>query len=435
MSDDSSSEENGRGRVSSCSSSDEEEDRRAKQRAARKRKPAPKKGGESKRSRKESKVLERLTQQVSEIQHFLACSTYPPSDWCPPEPNSISNENVGTLEQQTQNREPAESFLNQNKEPVESTATFNFELVTNLKEPTIPNASSEHLELLNSLQHFQSENWANVRYSDIQKLYSARPGFVELEVNDEIKQFEKANNLISTDRSLGAITHAVIMQSDALKNGVSELLQWTQESDNVSKESLLSKIKDCFSGDFQKISLDCLQLLCGRRADIIEQRREVFLNLVKEKFLKNSLKKIPPSSDYLFDKAQFSDFVKNNGGINKIFASQKPSFSAQEKRVISGSQAAQPGPSSCNQTGRFTAPFVFSHRYSSPQGVRPVHPFSSNYDFGVYANNERFFRPSFKPQSFAPRQQTPANARKPFRQGTFSQTNVPRGRGRGDRKY
>lgn len=416
MSDDS-SDERDQGFTSSSSSEDGgngAEPKRRKRKCKANSRPA-------KRSRRQGKVLEHLTKQVSEIQNFLSWHAYPPSGcWHQTDPSE-------------QNEEPAEPALPD--ETLESTLKFDFELATNLKEPSIANASSEHLKLLSSLQHFKTENWTNVRYAEIQKSYNARPGFVDLEANDELKQFEKSSSLSATDKSLGAITRAVIMQSDALKKGVSDLLQWTGEVDILNNESLISKIKEIFSGDFQKISLDCLQLVCGRRADIIEQRRDAFISLVKEKFLKVSLKKIPPSCEYLFDKEPFLEFLKNNGGVSKIFVTPKTSFSAQEKRVASGSQAAQPGPSGYNQAGRSMAP-LYTNRYPPPQGVRPSYPYAYNYEFPAYGNNERFFRPQFRPQSFASRQQAPANTRKPFgRQGPYTQHSATRGRGRGDRKY
>lgn len=409
------------GRVSSSSSTSEDGGNGVDKRRRRKRRSEVN-SHHAKRSRREGKVLENLAKQVSEIQNFLSWNAYPPPPSCW-HPTDLT----------VQSEEPVEPSLPEEK--LESTLNFEFKLATNLKEPTVANASSEHLKLLNSLQHFKTENWTNVRYSEIQRTYNARPGFVDLEANDELKQFEKPGSLAATDKSLGAITRAVIMQSDALKKGVSDLLRWTQEVDTLDNESLISKIKDIFSGDFQKISLDCLQLVCGRRADIIEQRRDAFINLVKDKFLKASLKKIPPSCEYLFDKELLVEFLKNNGGINKVFSTPKPSFSAQEKRVASGSQAAQPGPSSYCQAGRSIAP-VYNNRYPPPQGVRPFNSFAYNYEFPAYGNNERFFRPQFRPQTYASRQQAPANTRRSFgRQGPYTNQSATRGRGKGEKKY
>ncbi|CAH0723181.1 unnamed protein product, partial [Brenthis ino] len=284
---------------------------------------------------------QRRKRKLSRRENYLASNAYPPPGWYPADPGYHH-----PLETHVENLVPTQQDAHSVEVPAESAIKFDFNLKTSLKEPTVLSTSSDHLQLLNSFQHFNSENWTNVRYSEIQKLYNARPGFVELEVNDEIKQFDKINNLVTTDRSLGAITHGIIMQSDALKSGVFDLLQWVQDTDNFVKVDLEKKIKDIFSGEFQKISLDCLQLLCGRRADIIEQRREAFLNFVKDRFLKATLKKTPPSCDFLFSKEQFSDFLNNNGGINKIFS--RPSFSAQEKRSTGTSQAAQPGSTSYN---------------------------------------------------------------------------------------
>lgn len=406
------------GSTSSSSSSGDEEPLQPRKRKL----PRKEVGGQ-----KKSKVLEHLAEQVSQIQYYLASNAYPPPGWYPVDPgyNEMNVENLAPVQQDAP---PVEV-------PAESALKFNFNLKTNLKEPTILSTSSDHLQLLNSFQYFNSENWTNVRYSEIQKSYNARPGFVELEVNDEIKQFDKVNNLVSSDRFLGAITHGIIMQSDALKTGVFNLLQWVQDNDNFDKDDFLRKIKDIFSGDFQKISLDCLQLLCGRRADIIEQRREAFLNLVKDKFLRTTLKKIPPSCEFLFSKEQFSDFLKNNGGINKIFS--RPSFSAQEKRVAPGSQAAQPGSSSYSQTGRPTAPFAL--QYKAPQAYRsyvPMQPYAFNYNFPAHAGNQRLFRSQYKPQSFTAGPQAPVIPRKPFiQQGSSNQRNSAKSRGRGGKNF
>ncbi|KOB65089.1 Uncharacterized protein OBRU01_23232, partial [Operophtera brumata] len=273
MSEDSSDEIEVRDRDSSPSSTTGDENggsgNEGNKRRKRKRKAVD--ARKAKRSRRNGKVLERLTEQVSGIDNYLSNLAFPPMGWYPPDYN-------GT---------PCEPEV-QTEESVEPALRFDFELAANLKEQTVANASSEHLHLLRTLQHFKAENWTNVHYSDIQKSYTARPGIVDLEVNDEIKQFQKPVQPMS----LGAITRAVIMQSDALKKRVSDLLQWSQESSNLIKEAFISKIKETFSGDFQRISLDCLQLVCGRRADIIEQRRDAFISLIKDNFLKASLKKI-----------------------------------------------------------------------------------------------------------------------------------------------
>ncbi|CAH0714364.1 unnamed protein product, partial [Brenthis ino] len=222
---------------------------------------------------------QRRKRKLPRRENYLASNAYPPPGWYPADPGYHH-----PLETHVENLLPTQQDAHSVVVPAESAIKFDLNLKTSLKEPTVLSTSSDHLQLLNSFQYFNSENWINVRYSEIQKLYNARPGFVELEVNNEIKQFDKINNLVTTDRSLGAITHGIIMQSDALKSGVFDLLQWVQDTDNFVKDDLVKKIKDIFSGEFQKISLDCLQLLCGRRADIIEQRREAFLNLVKDNF-------------------------------------------------------------------------------------------------------------------------------------------------------
>lgn len=397
---------------SSSSSTSSENDVASKLRNRKRQRSCKKKTYFYKKQRKEveSEGLTMLSNQVSEIQRFLA-NAYPPMSYYPPGYNSVINgSDIGAYE--------AKDIS------VESIPSFNFDLSTNLKEPPIPKTSPEHLNVLNSLQHFNTENWRNVRYVDIQKCYKSRPGFTELNINDEIRYSERSD-LILAERSLSAITHALIMQGDALKKGVSELLQWSQDSEELNKESLLSKIKDIFAGDFQKVSLDCLQLVCGRRADVIEHRRDLILTLVKDPCLKSRLKQIPPSCEHLFEKEKFSEFLKINGGINKIFSTNKP-FAGQEKRIITAPQAVQPRPSTSyvyneTQTGRHRAPFGMNYNKNNYfNRYVPPHMLQGNNNFSRSDQTFRF-------------QSGRTTSKNNFRQQ--NQSNSSRSKGRGDKRF
>lgn len=87
-------------------------------------------------------------------------------------------------------------------------------------------------------------------------------------------------------------------------------------------------------GNYNKISGDLLQLACGHRADIIEQRRDAILKSVKDKFMRSNLRKIPPSSSFLFNKEAFSSAIEKAGGAGKVFwplrNAQKSSWAAAQ---------------------------------------------------------------------------------------------------------
>lgn len=348
----------------------------------RKRKGVREETNPKRRRTEEGKAIERLTQQVSDLQNFLfynMCQNYPDTCNYETEPSVVADP------------EPVKE-----QEPI-----FNLDLATNLKDPKVPSTSSEHMNLLQSLQHFKSSDWTNVRYYETLKSYNSQPGFVDLEVNDEIKSFDRPSNLNTSEKFIAALTRALIMQNESMQQGFSQLLEWFSGSDLVDASALLDKVKEIFSGKYQKISHDCLQMVCGRRAGIIEQRRELLLSNVKDKFQKATLKKIPPSLDYIFDKEPFSEYIKNSGGISKIFITPKSNFS--DKRSLPGAQATQvPSSSGQQMTGRSWAPSM-NFRFAPQQAI-------SRYFFNP-AMNEQFFRASFRPR-WAGNQQAQSNQRK-----------------------
>lgn len=165
----------------------------------------------NKRHRGQDKAIRYLAEQVSELQQFLF--NYPPTFYnnetgvqfdCvdePPVPNSIPDPEL-------------------NPAPESSLQPLKLDLCTQLKEPSVPVTTDEHLSLLQSLQHFNTENWGNVRYSDVEKQYNSRPGYVDLEVNDEIKPFDRQSNLAHPEKFIAAVTYALILQSEAFHQGL-----------------------------------------------------------------------------------------------------------------------------------------------------------------------------------------------------------------------
>lgn len=213
---------------------------------------------------------------------------------------------------------------------------INFKLETTLKS-VCATTSLEHSDILDKLQHFNTSNWAQVRYIDAQKTYVSSPGFTELESNDMIKTFDRNRALAVTEKTLAAVSHALIIQNEKLKDGFDALLSWLQsENEPVTITAVKDKINNIFSeGDYTRIHLDMLQMVCGRRADIIQQRRDGVLHFVKDQCLKESLRKIPPTQVHLFDDKRFSDCINSNGGIEKVFFSPRtPAQGAAGKRAL-----------------------------------------------------------------------------------------------------
>ncbi|KAI5645625.1 hypothetical protein NE865_02292 [Phthorimaea operculella] len=154
---------------------------------------------------------------------------------------------------------------------------------TSLKDPKVLAADPGHLKLLESLQKFGEPSWKDVRYTDALKAHNATPGFVDLE-------------------------------------NLQDFVNWTAQPGAVlTSENIFDKISELFqpSSKFHKVSEEIMQMVCGKRAEFIETRRERILSEVSNKNLSEGLRRIPPSSKHLFDDAQLRAYIQSTGGIDK----------------------------------------------------------------------------------------------------------------------
>lgn len=217
---------------------------------------------------------------------------------------------------------------------------FSLPFATKTKEPAIPTTSPEMLEQLKLLQRFDQEQWSDVRYSDIQKLYVHKPGFTNLDPNEEVRQYDTSKTLINTEKAFAGITYGLLKQRDALQSEMRDFLVWARQADQLSYENIYTKLNDIFTtGEYVKATNDTCQLVCGHRAELIQHRREAILASVKDPYYKNALRKIPPTCTTLFDTEKFSAVLEKAGGIKSVF------WTKQKDRSTSAPQA-DPGTSS-----------------------------------------------------------------------------------------
>lgn len=341
---------------SSSSSSDSSSDtdtnsRKVASRNGKRKAEVPSTAKKAKRRRKNSKSrqdpeLRKLIDTVNSIQNFLSHNSLYPPPSCPNQGPHVDDDNVSL----NVSGELFSEDVNFDKSTVQSDSErhVNFSLNTVLKEPTIPKSSQEHLAHLKSVQHLDTPEWCDVRYSDVQKSYCSTPGFVELECNEEIKPFDKYPQLCIAEKSYAAITQALLKQKDAAQAGFDSLLTWVSKNPNeLNPSSIKNKINEIFvEGSYNKISGDLLQITCGHRADVIEQRRDGILRSVKDRFVRSNLRKIPPTCEYLFNKDIFSSALEKAGGITKVFwpirnASQKSNWSAAQAVPSTSKMPAQ----------------------------------------------------------------------------------------------
>lgn len=205
------------------------------------------------------------------------------------------------------------------------------EISTTVKDPIYPKANDTFLKKLSELQRFKCDDWYAVRFSDAQKKYLATPGFVELSVNDELKRFESAmlkedSRSYLLERTFAALTNAILCQKDELHKTLQSLVDWSNESrESLTPSSLFEKVEKLFSKEssYSKVTDDLLQIVCGRRADFINIRREAMLRQISEGFHRDVLHKIPPSTESLFNDEAVQTYLQKIGGPDKLTTSTK----------------------------------------------------------------------------------------------------------------
>lgn len=365
---------------------------------SRKRKMS-RKTTKAKRKRRDDTV-NNLTKEVSELKQFLS-SMYPqpmpihptPPFTCPSDCDDDVSLNVsGELF-------PGGEGNSEDKRTTLVDLSINLPFNTTVKEPVIPKSSQTHIDFLNSIQHFGSSDWADIRYSEVQKGYCSTPGFVDSECNDELKPYDKITSLSITEKGFAAITQALIKQKESMQSGLESLLAWVSSCNDLTVSALKTKLNEIFiEGSYNKISVDLLQMVCGHRADLIQQRRDNILKYVKDKYIRGAIRKIPPTCDLLFDKVMLSSELEKTGGVSKTFWPLRNATSFK-----SNWPAAQAGPSHAKPPTQgvreYPAKSSFG-RYmtSQPAQGAPLYPYPAQ---GYYMNQPLPLQPYYMPKRFA----------------------------------
>lgn len=347
-----------------------------------------KKRGGKRRHRHDSRKFRKLTRQVDDLRkQLIFCNN-----------NSVPcaaavhfNENL--VDGNVSGELYEDPIINSVEVPAPvAQSDFTFEIETKLKEPSIPKTPQEFLQTLKDLQHLDSSDWCEVRYAETQKLYNSTPGFIDLEMNEEIRAYDSLRHLAHADRAFAALSFCILKQREALQTSVRSFLQWARGSD-LSYEGINEKVNELFlKGDFFKVSSDLLQLTCGHRAEVIQMRRDGITNHVRDPLVKAVLRKIPPSCQHVFNAESLATALEKAGGVRKAFLPlQKPGSSASVSQTGQSKPARRPsqGQALRNVPSQGTAhgccaPTHISHAYNQPsQGycnARPSQGHGTNHD-------------------------------------------------------
>lgn len=253
----------------------------------------------------------------------------------------------------------------------EKVRDFTINVGTSLKEGATSKTSESDLKTLKRLQHFNTPEWTEVRFADAQKQYLSTPGYVQLECNDEIAMFDTASDLAYAEKSYAALTLAVVKQQESFQEGFCDFLSWVRSPENLTHEKICEKVNDIFTkGKYYTISNDILQMTCGRRADLIEQRRSKILASVRDPLLKTVFRKIPPSCNNLFDADQLTSALDKVGGVRKAFW-QKASGNKPAAQAKNLPNMPQPPAQGCTNYYQTPAQGVRNRPHTCCHGQKP----------------------------------------------------------------
>lgn len=397
---------------STSSSSSNSVKSKCKKRRPRRHRRHHKKGG-GKRNRRRKNELVKLKQKVGELQKqvvgqrenaFSSNNVFEINNCldCENENDELLDDSVSGILYEQIGNEPHESDLNQGK------LQINLDLETKLKEPTVPKASQAFLDMLGSIQHFEKEEWSEVRYAEVQKLYNQTPGFIDLEANEEIRPYDQLRHLAHTDKAYAALTLCVLKQREALKVALQSLLLWSREQGNSSgTDSLLDRLNELFcKGEYSKVSTDLLQLVCGHRAEAIQMRRDGIIKSVRDPLTKFALRRVPPSNRNLFSAAPFTTVLEKAGGVKKAFTLNKPLNNVSASQAGTNKATCHPSQGSTNfhrpsQGTNCRCCAALPHQVQKPQpsqGPFYSHPSQGSGNYSVDRRPGHSSRGSFRPR-------------------------------------
>lgn len=242
--------------------------------------------------------------------------------------------------------------------PLESIADLNVVI----KEPAISKANPDRVAKITAMQRFESPDWNAVRYTDIQKKYVAYPCFTELRVNEELRRLEDPFaplRWFQMERSFAALSNAFLAQNESVNSALQKLIDWSASADvQLSPTNIYEKMKELFGNEssYKTVSHDIFQIICGKRAEVLELRRRSLLKCLKNKYTREDIDKIPPSNEYMFNPEALGNYIQKIGGIDKLQkqtnAPQAPRSKSPEPSTSFQNKPFRPRPNKPKQTER-----------------------------------------------------------------------------------
>lgn len=193
-------------------------------------------------------------------------------------------------------------------------------------EPPIAEPTPLTREQGMSCQKLSAAGWNKIKYKDVQKKLQAAPVFDTLKINSQLRSIAPKSSsqslLARSDSLTGTITHGLLLQRQKLAAAIKSL---TEKHPTIAED-----IKRSFLGEdsVKSVSDDLLHFTCAKRAETIEMRRNTFRT--REAHQASALAEIPPSASHLFEEGRLTDFLKQEGGVQKVFFPERKPFYPKE---------------------------------------------------------------------------------------------------------
>lgn len=250
------------------------------------------------------------------------------------------------------------------------------DLDVSVKQPTVPKANPDRVAKLSSMQRFDSSDWNSVRYAEVQKKYVAFPAFSELKVNEELRRLEDPFAPVKwfqMERSFAALSNAFLEQNEVVNLALRNMIEWCTHPDTkLTPSSIHDKLKVLFGNEsgYNEVSRDILQIICGKRAEVLEFRRRTILKCLKGKYMREDIETIPPSAEYMFNPQMLADYIQKIGGIDKLVKDSAPRVKSSV-RSKSPVRPKSPIPSTSRES---------SFRYFQQNKPKQQNPEKRNFD-------------------------------------------------------
>uniref|UniRef100_A0A8D8W2L4 Uncharacterized protein n=3 Tax=Cacopsylla melanoneura TaxID=428564 RepID=A0A8D8W2L4_9HEMI len=254
-------------------------------------------------------------------------------------------------------------------QPCSAPGSF-FSPLTSEKDPDVLDPSPVLAAQAIQCQRLGGPGWNRVRYLEAEKRLKRTGVFQPLEMNQRFASPPSDFLLRKQERLLGSITHGLLAQRQAFQKCRESIV-----SSCPAAAPLIDKFFLEESSEFRQESDALLQFACGKRAEILADRRKAVEPKGSES--RRRLRQIPPSSSHLYDEDQLAKW-----------SSVEPAQQRPQKRPAPDANLGSPFQAAKKQ--RFVS---FKKKGGGEQLQRPQDPSKRSFKGSQRTTSQKGMRP------------------------------------------